>query len=34
VVDPDSGAILASELTMTEDGDAFLIGPLLDSRPA
>jgi hypothetical protein len=29
-VDPDSGEILASELTTTDDGDAFLAGPLLD----
>ena len=29
-VDPDSGEILASELTTTEDGDASLVGPLLD----
>ncbi len=32
-VDPDSGAILASELTTTEDGDASLVGPLLDQIP-
>jgi hypothetical protein len=29
-VDPDSGEILASELTTTDDGDAFLVGPPLD----
>ena len=29
-VDPDSGEILASELTTTDDGDAALVGPLLD----
>ena len=29
-VDPDSGKILASELTTTADGDASLVGPLLD----
>ena len=29
-IDPDTGEILASELTTTEDGDASLIGPLLD----
>src|SRR3954447_21579033 len=29
-VDPASGEILASELTTTEDGDATLVGPLLD----
>jgi hypothetical protein len=29
-VDPDSGEILASELTPTDDGDASLVGPLLD----
>jgi hypothetical protein len=29
-VDPDTGEILASELTPTEDGDASLVGPLLD----
>ena len=29
-VDPDSGEILASELTTTEDGDASQVGPLLD----
>jgi transposase len=29
-VDPDTGEILASELTTTEDGDASLVGPLLD----
>src|SRR5215218_10091784 len=28
-VDPDSGEILASELTSTEEGDAALVGPLL-----
>jgi hypothetical protein len=29
-VDPDSGEILASELTTIEDGDASQVGPLLD----
>jgi transposase len=29
-VDPDTGEILASELTTTVDGDASLVGPLLD----
>ena len=29
-VDPDSGDILAAELTTTDEGDASLIGPLLD----
>jgi hypothetical protein len=29
---PDSGEILASELTTTEGGDASLAGPLLDQR--
>jgi hypothetical protein len=29
-VNPDSGEILASELTTTDDGDASLVGPLLD----
>jgi hypothetical protein len=29
-VDPESGEILASELTTTEDGDASQVGPLLD----
>ncbi|SMF88378.1 Transposase DDE domain-containing protein [Azospirillum oryzae] len=29
-VDPDTGEILASELTATQDGDASLVGPLLD----
>src|SRR5215213_6762314 len=29
-VDPETGEILASELTTTEDGDASLVGPLLD----
>ncbi|MCW2239683.1 hypothetical protein M2351_004313 [Azospirillum canadense] len=34
-VDPDTGAILASALTTTQDGDASLVGPLLDqiARP-
>lgn len=34
-VDPDTGEILASDLTTTEDGDASLVGPLLDqiARP-
>lgn len=33
--DPDSGVILASELTSNEEGDASLVGPLLDqiARP-
>src|SRR3954454_19200298 len=30
VVDPNSGEILASELTTMEEGDAALVGPLLD----
>src|SRR3954469_12852254 len=30
VVDPNSGEILASELTTIEEGDAALVGPLLD----
>jgi Transposase DDE domain len=29
-VDPNSGEILASELTTSEEGDAALVGPLLD----
>jgi len=29
-VDSDNGEILASELTTTDDGDASLVGPLLD----
>ena len=29
-VDPNSGEILASELTTTEEGDAALVGPLLE----
>jgi Transposase DDE domain len=29
-VDPDSGEILASALTTTEEGDAALVGPLLE----
>ena len=29
-VDPDSGEILASELTTMDEGDASLVGPLLD----
>jgi hypothetical protein len=28
--DPDTGEIVASELTTTEDGDASQVGPLLD----
>ena len=34
-VDPDTGEILASELTGNEEGDASLVGPLLDqiARP-
>jgi hypothetical protein len=32
-VDPDSGEILASELTTTEDGDVSLVGSLLDQIP-
>jgi hypothetical protein len=30
VVDPESGEILASELTTTEEGDTALVGPLLE----
>jgi hypothetical protein len=33
-VNPDSGEILASELTTTEEGDASLVGPLLDQIPS
>ena len=33
-VDPDSGEILASALTGTEDGDPSLVGPLLDQIDA
>ena len=29
-IDPDSGEILASELTTTDEGDASRVGPLLD----
>ena len=29
-VDPESGEILASALTTTEEGDAALVGPLLE----
>jgi hypothetical protein len=29
-INPDSGEILASELTTTDEGDASLVGPLLD----
>ena len=29
-VDPESGEILASELTTTEEGNAALVGPLLE----
>src|ERR671912_319498 len=29
-VDPDSSDILAAELTTTDEGDASLVGPLLD----
>ncbi len=29
-MDPESGEVLASELTTTEEGDAALVGPLLD----
>jgi hypothetical protein len=29
-VDPDSSEILAAELTTTDEGDAFRVGPLLD----
>jgi hypothetical protein len=29
-VDPNSGEVLVSELTTTDDGDASLVGPLLD----
>ena len=34
-INPDTGAILASELTFNEEGDASLVGPLLDriARP-
>jgi len=32
-VDPNSGEILASELTSNEDGDASQVGPLLDQIP-
>src|SRR5215204_181468 len=32
-VDPNSGAILASELTSNDEGDAVLVGPLLDQIP-
>src|ERR687886_1296238 len=32
-VDPGTGEILASELTMAEEGDAALVGPLLDRIP-
>ncbi|SMF89948.1 Transposase DDE domain-containing protein [Azospirillum oryzae] len=32
-IDPDSGDILAAELTTTEDGDASQVGPLLDQVP-
>src|SRR5918997_5622302 len=32
-VDPESGEILASELTTSEEGDAALVGPLLDQIP-
>lgn len=32
-VDPHTGEILASELTTTEDGDASLVGALLDQVP-
>src|ERR687889_1200363 len=32
-VDPESGAILASELTTSEEGDASLVGPLLEQIP-
>jgi hypothetical protein len=32
-IDPDSGEILASELTTTDEGDASLVGPLLDQIP-
>jgi hypothetical protein len=33
-VDPASGEILASELTTAEQGDASLVGPLLDQIPS
>jgi transposase len=33
-VDPDTGEVLASALTTTEDGDASLVGPLLDQIAA
>ena len=32
-VDPESGAILASELTSNEEGDASQVGPLLEQIP-
>src|SRR5919107_5198960 len=32
-VDPDSGEILASELTTSEEGDASQVGPLLEQIP-
>lgn len=32
-VDPNSGDMLAAELTTTEDGDASQVGPLLDQIP-
>ncbi|GLR79123.1 hypothetical protein GCM10007856_17970 [Azospirillum oryzae] len=32
-IDPDSGDILAAELTTTGDGDACQVGPLLDQIP-
>jgi Transposase DDE domain len=32
--DPDSGEILACELTSNEEGDASQVGPLLEQIPA
>ena len=32
-IDPDSGDFLAAELTTTEGGDAYQVGPLLDQLP-
>ena len=32
-VDPETGEIVASELTATEDGDASQVGPLLEQIP-
>lgn len=33
VVDPGTGVVLASALTSNEEGDASLVGPLLDQLP-